>query len=344
MSITKTLVGTRDGADVYLFALENKQKTLKAEILNYGGIIKSLVFDGVDVVLGRDNLEEYFNNEGYFGALIGRNSNRIDNGKFAINGVEYSVAKNDNGVCNLHGGNVGFDKKVWDYELIDGDQPGLELAITSPDGEEGFPGNVNVKVTYTVTSENSLKIHYEAVTDADTIINMTNHSYFNLNGHKSGTVDGHKIQISASYFTPNTPDCYPDGSIIRSAGTPFDLTQPTLLGERIKSDYEQIKMFGGYDHNFVLDGEGYRKIAAVVGDKTGICMDCYTDLSAVQLYTGNMIEKGRVCKDGAVYDVHHAFCLETQSFPNAVNYPHFPSPIVKKDEIYDTTTEYKFYK
>ena len=344
MSITKVLYGTKDSVDVYQFTLENASKKLKAKILSYGGIITNLIYDGVDVVLGRDSLEEYFSNSGYYGALIGRNSNRIFDGKFSINGVEYTVAKNDNNICNLHGGMVGFDKKVWDYEIIDGDEPSLELTITSPDGEEGFPGNVNVKVTYTVTNEDSIKIHYEAVTDADTVINMTNHSYFNLNGHNSGNVHGHKLQMASSYFTPNTANCYPDGSIIKSCGTPFDMRDGVVLGDNLVSDYEQVKMFDGFDHNFILDGEGYRKFATLTGDKTGISMDCYTDLSGVQLYTGNMIEKNRVCKDGAVYDTHQALCLETQSFPNAINYPHFPSPIVKKDEMYDTTTEYKFYK
>lgn len=344
MSISKVLYGKCDGKDVYQFTLENKSKKLVARILNYGGIITNLVYDGVDVVLGRDSLEEYFTNNGYYGALIGRNSNRIFDGKFTINGVEYTVAKNDNDICNLHGGNVGFNKKVWDFEMVDDDEPSLELSLTSPDGEEGFPGNVNVKVTYTITDEDSIKIHYEAVTDADTVINMTNHSYFNLNGHNSGTIDGHRLQMASSYFTPNTDACYPDGSIIKSEGTPFDMRDGVILGEQFASDYEQVVKFGGFDHNFILDGEGYRKFATLTGDKTGISMDCYTDLSGVQLYTGNMIQQGRVCKEGAVYDTHYALCLETQSFPNAINYPHFPSPIVRKDEMYDTTTEYKFYK
>ncbi len=343
MSITKELFGTKDGKQVYVFTLKNKSGQLSAQVLNYGGIIKSLVFDGCDVVFGRDTLEEYFDNNGYYGALIGRNSNRIKNSEFVINGKKYTLAQN-NGKNNLHGGINGFDKKVCDYEVTDGDEPSLELSFVSPDGEEGFPGNVCVKVTYTVTNENSIKIHYEASTDADTIINLTNHSYFNLNGHNSGKVDGHILKINSTYFTPNTDECLPDGSIVKSEGTPFDLKDGKVLSDVFSSDHPQIKKFGGIDHNLVLDGEGYKLFAQAKGDKTGICMDCYTDLSGVQLYTGNMIKNNRVCKDGAVYDIHHGFCLETQAFPNAINYTHFPSPIVKKDEMYDTTTEYKFYK
>lgn len=343
MSVTKELYGELNGKKVYLFTLINEKNTLKAEILNYGGIIKSLVYDGVDVVLGRDTFEQYLDNDGYYGALIGRNSNRIFRSKFSINGKEYSLAQND-GKNNLHGGINGFDKKVCDYEIVDESEPSLVLSFVSPNMEEGFPGNVCVKVTYTITDEDSIKIHYEASTDEDTIINLTNHSYFNLNGHNSGNVDGHILKVNSTYFTPNTDECLPDGSIIKNEGTPFDLRAGKKLGDVFVSEYPQIKDFGGIDHNFILDGDGYKMFATAKGDITGICMDCYTDLSGVQIYTGNMIKNNVKCKDGAVYDTHQAFCLETQAFPNAVNYPHFPSPVVKKDEMYDTTTEYKFYK
>ena len=343
MSVTKELYGELNGKKVYLFTLTNKSNTLKAEILNYGGIIKRLVFDGCDVVLGKDTLEQYLPADGYYGALIGRNSNRIYGSKFTINGVEYKVAAN-NGKNNIHGGVKGFDKKICDFEIEDGDEPSVSLSFVSPDMEEGFPGNVCVTVTYTVTNDDSIKIHYVASTDKDTIINLTNHSYFNLNGHSSGNIDGHTITVNSSYFTPNTDECLPDGSIIKSDGTPFDLRNGGKFGDVFKSDYEQIKMFGGFDHNFVLDGEGYKKFVTAKGDISGICMDAYTDLSGVQIYTGNVIDNSVVSKDGTVYQVHQAFCLETQSFPNAINYPHFPSPVVKKDEIYDTTTEYRFYK
>lgn len=343
MPVTKELYGEFKGKKVYLFTLTNEKNTFKAKVLNYGGIIKSLVYDGVDVVLGRDTFEQYLENDGYYGALIGRNSNRIFRSKFSVNGIEYQLAEND-GKNNLHGGINGFNQKVCDYEIIDEIEPSLVLSFVSPDMEEGFPGNVCVKVTYTVTNEDSIKIHYEASTDKDTIINLTNHSYFNLNGHNSGNVNGHILKVNSSYFTPNTDECLPDGSIIKNDGTPFDLRCGKKLGDVFESQHPQIKEFDGFDHNFVLDGNGFKKIAEAKGDITGICMDCYTDLSGVQIYTGNKINNTKKCKDGTIYDVHQAFCLETQAFPNAVNYPHFPSPIVKKDEMYETTTEYRFYK
>lgn len=340
MSISKRIFGSINGREVTAFTLENGN--LKTEILNYGGIIRTLVYKGTDVVLGRDSVEEYLNNSGYYGALIGRNSNRIYNAEFELNGKTYTLAKNDNGVANLHGGKVGFDKKIWDAETVDGAEPSLILTLESPDGEEGFPGNVSVKVTYTVTSDDSLKIHYEGTTDADTVLNMTNHTYFNLNGHNSGSVDGHSLTIHSSFYTPNTDQCMPYGEIHSVEGTPFDMRNTIKLADGFASDFEQIRMFGGYDHNFILDGTGYRKVATAVGDKSGIIMDCYTDLPGVQLYSGNVIESERVCKDGAVYDVHHAFCLETQKFPNSTSYPFFPTVILRKGEKYDTTSEYKF--
>lgn len=342
MSISKRNFGTVNGVEVTAFSLENGN--LKTEILNFGGIIRTLEYKGCDVVLGRDSIEEYLNNTGYYGALIGRNSNRIYNGEFELNGKTYTLAKNNNDVANLHGGNVGFDKKIWSAEAVDGAEPSLVLTLESPDGDEGFPGNVSVKVTYTVTNEDSLKIHYEATTDADTIINMTNHTYFNLNGHNSGSAENHTLNISASFYTPNTDQCMPYGEILSVEGTPFDMRNTMRLADGFASSHKQITMFDGYDHNFVLDGTGYRKYATAKGDKTGIVMECYTDLPGVQLYSGNAIEPGRVCKDGAVYDVHHAFCLETQKFPNSTSYPFFPTVFVRKGEKYDTTSEYKFSK
>ena len=342
MSISKKVFGYKDGKEVYLYTLSNKTGQLKAEIITYGGIIKALEYNNVDVVLGRDTMDRYLNNSGFFGAIIGRNSNRIVGGEFMLNGKKYTLARNDNDVCNLHGGLEGFDKKVWDAEAVDGDEPKLILSLTSPDGEEGFPGTVNVRVTYTLTNENSIKIEYNGVADADTILNMTNHSYFNLNGHDSGVIDEHTVKINASFFTPNTDVCAPCGEVISVVGTPFDMRNGIVFKDGFKSDYKQIQMFGGYDHNFVLDGSGYRKFAEVKGDKTGIQMDCYTDLPGVQLYTGNCIEAEDQCKNGAAYDIHHAFCLETQAFPNAINISHFPSPILKKGKEYYTCTEYKF--
>ena len=333
MSITKTLI--KD--NIYLFTLDNG-KDLKAEILNLGGIVKSLIFKGTDVVLGR---EDYTENEGYLGALVGRNSNRISGAEFTLNGKTYKLAKN-NGDANLHGGIIGYSHKVWDYEIKDSEEPELILTLNSPDGEEGFPGNAEIKVTYTLTKKNSINIHYEAVCDADTIINMTNHTYFNLNGHKSGVIDNHTLFLNADYFTPNVKNCYPNGEILNVKGTPFDFTTAKKIGDGFESDCEQIKMFGGYDHNFIINSSGYRKFCEAKGDISGITMEGYTDQMGVQLYTSNGLDEPLECKDGATYKIHEGFCLETQCLPNAINYSHFPSPVLKKGERYDTTTEYLF--
>ena len=339
LSISVAKYGIVDGKEVCSYTLSNGN--LIAEILNYGGIITKLIYKGVDVVLGRDTLEEYRNNEGYFGAVIGRNSNRIASAQFELNGKTYKLFAND-GNNNLHGGKEGFDKKVWDATVSDGEEPSLELALTSSDGEEGFPGEVKVKVTYTITKDNGLKIHYEGVSDADTVLNLTNHTYFNLNGHDSGTVDDHKLYFASDFYTPNCSECMPTGEILSVKGTPFDFSTEQTLGERFASDYEQIEMFDGFDHNFVLSGDISKVSARLIGDKSGIEMEMYTDRPGVQLYTGNVIEKGRVCKAGAVYGKHGALCLETQAFPNNLKFAHFPSAILKKGEKYDTVTIYKF--
>ncbi len=340
MSITKALFGTTDGKQVYSYTLTNKNGT-QAEILTYGGIIRKLIYKGVDVVLGRDSMKEYENNEGYFAALIGRNSNRIENSQFTLNGKTYKLYAND-GRNNLHGGKVGFDKKVWDAETVDGDEPKLVLTTKSADMEEGFPGNVDIKVTYTLTEDNTLVIHYLGESDADTVLNMTNHAYFNLNGHNSGTVDGHKLWLNCDFYTPNSDECMPTGEILSVKGTPFDFSTDDTMGERFASDHEQIKLFGGFDHNFVLNGKGYRKFGEFKGDVTGIKMEMYTDLPGVQIYAGNVIEQGRVCKDGALYPIHGGVCFETQVFPNNLKFSHFPTSILKKGEKYETVTAYKF--
>ena len=340
MLIKKHKFGEYNGQDVFAYSLEN-ESGLAAEILSYGGIIRKLVYKNTDVVLGRDSMDEYINNSGYFGAIIGRNSNRIENAEFELCGRTHKLAAN-NGRNNLHGGKAGFDKKVWSVEAIDGDEPSLVLSLVSPDGEEGFPGEARVKVTYTLTNDNSLKIHYFGECDEDTILNMTNHSYFNLNGHSSGDVSGHSLWLDSDFYTPNNDECVPTGEILSVKNTPFDFSLDALMGERLNADHCQIRKFEGFDHNFVLKGKGYRKVGKFIGDKTGIAMEIYTDQIGMQIYSGNVIEKGRICKDGAVYAPHHAVCFETQAFPNSINVTHFPSPILKKGAQYDTVTSYKF--
>ena len=340
MPIHKTKFAEYHGDIVYAYTLTNRDGFC-AEILNYGGIIRRLVYKGVDVVLGRDSMEEYLDNEGYFGALIGRNSNRIENSEFELNGKIYTLYAN-NGRNNLHGGKEGFDKKIWDAQMLDAKEPSLVLRLISPDGEEGFPGEVRVQITYTLTEDNGLKIHYVGKSDQDTVLNMTNHSYFNLNGHASGSVEKHSLWIDSDFYIPNTDECIPTGEILSVKNTPFDFSKEESLEERLKSNHEQIRKFGGYDHNFALNGRGYRKVARAEGDQTGIVMEVYTDRSGIQVYSGNMIQEGRICKDGALYPKHGGICFETQDFPNNLKISHFPNAILRKNETYDTTTTYQF--
>ena len=283
----------------------------------------------------------YLNNDNYFGALIGRHANRIGHGKFTINGTDYNVTKNDsNGNC-LHGGTKGFDKYVWnEAEVIDEKNPAIILSIVSPDGEEGFPGELKVHVKYSLNEKNGLEIHYEAISDKDTVVSLTNHSYFNLNGAGNSDVLNHFLQMNCGFYTPNSDECLPNGEILSVKNSPFDFTNEKLVG--CDFDTPQLKQFNGYDHNFVIDGCGFRKAATVKADKTGIVMEVYTDKPGVVFYTGNDIETDRICKDGKKYEVHGGLCLETQLFPNSTSFSHFSCPILKKGEKYSFTTEYRF--
>lgn len=345
MSITKKYFGTtRDGLDVFSYELDN-QKGLKAQILNYGAIIKNLCVkdkNGIetDVVLGRDSIEEYEHNRGYLGAAIGRHANRIEDSVFELNGKEYIVGANE-GKNSLHGGIKGFDKKIWNVTECDGEEPKLIMSALSCDGEEGFPGMLTVTIVYTLTSYNALKIHYHAVSDCDTVCNLTNHSYFNLAGHDSGNIYNQVLQMNSGFYTPNNSECMPFGEIHSVTGTPFDFRIPKPIGQDIHADFEQIEMFGGYDHNFVINGRGYRTFAVAKCVENGISMEVKSDQSAVQLYTSNSLVKGKY-KQGAEYDIHQAFCLETQCFPNAMKYSQYPSPILEKGKDYDSVTEYIF--
>lgn len=322
---------------------------LIAEVLDYGCIIKNLYVkdrngEYVDVVLGRDTLAEYGDNDGYFGAVIGRNANRIANSRFNIKSKTYKLNAND-GRNNLHGGLCGFDKKLWRVTLFNNPkEPSIMFKLRSPNGEEGFPGELDVTVTYTLTKNNGFLIDYVAVGDEDTVCNLTNHSYFNLNGHDSGkTVDNLKLKINSNFYTPNTKECLPNGEIRLVKGTPFDFTKGKLVGQDINSDTdEQIKMFGGYDHNFILEGNGRRKAASLYCEENGIKMDMYTDSIGVQLYTGNCIDEKRKCKGKTVYSKHSGLCLETQFIPNSFSFDHFPKPILPAGKTYHHVTEYRF--
>lgn len=340
MGVLKTKISDFDGQEIFSFILNN-ENGLIAEILNYGGIVKSLAYKGTDVVLGRDDINDYFENDGYFGAIIGRNSNRIENSEFELSGKVYKLFNND-GKNNLHGGKCGFDKKVWKATTVDSIEPSIILELNSPDGEEGFPGNANIKVTYTLTKENSLKIHYEGICDKDTVMNLTNHSYFNLNGHNSGSIENHTLWLNSDFYTPNTSECLPFGEVLSVKDTPFDFTTPKMLKESFNSNDEQITSFNGIDHNFSLNGIGFRFIGELKGDVSQIKMKVYTDRPAVQIYTGNVIDDKKVCKGGNLYTKHGAICLETQTFPNNLKFSHFPTSILKCNEKFDSYTEYKF--
>jgi aldose 1-epimerase len=349
MNITKRLFGnTTEGTPVEIFTLKNS-KGITVEITNFGGIIVSIKVPDKsgnfeDVVLGHDKLENYMRKGPYFGAIIGRHGNRIEGASFEINGVEYKLTKNE-GENQLHGGITGFDKVVWQAEVVNEEgKESLELSYLSKDREEGYPGNLKVKVTYTVTEDNELKIDYYGVTDKDTVVNLTNHSYFNLSGHASGDILDHKVMINADKFTPADKESLPTGEIREVKGTPMDFTTFTTVRNNIDCDDEQIRFGGGYDHNWVLNvsGKTPEKAAEVVDEKSGRFMEVYTTKPGVQFYTGNFLDGSEIGKDGAAYNKRSGLCLETQYFPNSLKHKHFPSPILRAGEEYNHTTIYKF--
>jgi aldose 1-epimerase len=345
-SVVKSDFGkTADGKPVELYVLTNAHG-LKAKIITYGGIVTELHTpdrDGklADVVLGFDNLKAYLAGHPYFGALVGRVANRIAKGKFTLDGKVYQLAVN-NGPNALHGGLKAFDKKVWKAEPIEGaDGPGVRLSYLSADGEEGYPGNLSVTVTYTLTNQNELRIDYKATTDKDTPINLSNHSYFNLAGPTGGDILGHELMLAADQYTPVDATLIPTGEIKPVKGTPLDFTTPTPIGARI----DQLKGDpSGYDHNFVLrsGGKSLALGARVHEPKTGRVMEMYTTEPGVQFYTGNFLDGKLTGKQGVAYKKHAGFCLEAQHFPDSVNHPNFPSVILKPGSTYTQTTVYKF--
>lgn len=339
---------TADGRAVTTYTLTNK-KGMSASIIDYGGIVTSIMAPDktgamTDVVLGFGAIEGYEKNPApYFGALIGRYGNRIGKASFKLEGKEYKLAAN-NGPNHLHGGIKGFDKAVWQAKELPGDEPGLALTYTSKDGEEGYPGTLNVTVAYTLTNANELKIDYAATTDKDTVLNLTNHSYFNLAGAGQGDVLGHEIQFFASKFTPVDKGLIPTGELKPVKGTPFDFSTPTAIGARIDAADEQIKLGGGYDHNFVLDsGGGALSTAARVREpKSGRTLEVMTTEPGVQFYTGKFLDGTIIGKGGKTYPKHAAFCLETQHFPDSPNKPAFPTTVLKAGAEYKSTTVFRF--
>ncbi len=333
---------TADGQSVFLFENSNSNG-IKVQILSYGGTVVSLQVPDRqgkirDVVLGYDTLKSYENQDKYLGALVGRCANRIGGSCFSISGKRYLLSSNEN-KNHLHGGMTGFDKKIW-ADQIEGEN--LILSYLSPHGEEGYPGTLTTKVTYSLSEQNELCITYEAVSDLDTVVSLTNHCYFNLNGHDSGKIEGHFLKINGDQITPVNREMISLGTSLPVADSPFDFREFHPIGERIHDTHEQLRIGGGYDHNYILNGQGMRLAAELMGDESKIKMLVYTDMDGMQLYTGNFLKGAPAGKNGAVYQNRDAVCLETQFLPNAVNCPDFPSPILRAGENYHRQTIYRF--
>ena len=339
MSVEVVRTGVeREGREIVFFDVSVPQMEMR--LTNYGGIITALKVpdrDGalVDVVLGFDELEDYFTRSPYFGALVGRYANRIREGRFTLNGEDYQIPVGAHGNA-LHGGTSGFDKKVMDWEVTG--QSSVCLTFVSVDGEEGFPGTLRVEVDYVLTPEHELKLLYRAAADKDTIVSLTNHSYFNLNG--GGDVLNHEVRINADRFTEVDGVGIPTGRLLPVAGTPLDFREVHTVGERIGDSWEQIAQFGGYDHNYVLNGGTWS--AEAYSPQTGILMQAETTLPGLQFYTSCTLGPIEQAKGGATYGRYGAFCFETQHFPDAPNHDNFPSPVLRAGETYVQNTVYRF--
>ena len=336
MKVTKSSFGVlADGSPVSLYTLTADNGSV-VEVLDYGVTIRGIMVpdrggDPVDVALGYDTLEEYVRNDGYLGAVVGRFANRIAGGRLFLNGTDYPLACND-GENHLHGGDRGFDKYVWDCAEI---EDGLRFTRLSPDGEEGYPGNLKLCVDV-CWDGTVLEFRYEAAADADTVLNLTNHTYFNLSG--GGSVLEHQIRINADSFTRNGEGCLPTGEIVPVAGTAMDLRQFRAIGEAIDAEEDCVKLSGGYDCNFVLSGS---PAAQVISPDTGITMTVETDQPGIQFYSGNFLTE-RAGKNGAVYERRHGFCLETQHYPDSVHHSQWPSTVLRAGETFRSRTRYRF--
>jgi len=342
----KAFQQTIDGKPSNLYVLKNSN--IVAAITNYGARVVSLLVPDkngkmTDVVVGFDNVNDYTQgSDTYFGAIVGRYGNRIAKGKFELDGKEYTLPTN-NGPNSLHGGDTGFSRKVWDAQQLNDST--LQLTYVSKDGEEGYPGTLTAKVTYTVMGNQGLKIDYYATTDKKTVVNLTNHSYFNLNGEGSGTINNHLMMINADKFTPVDSTLIPTGNLESVANTPLDFRSPTAIGARINDTSSvQLKYGKGYDHNFVINptNDSLTKAAEVMGDQSGIVMDVYTDQPGMQFYGGNFMDGSHTIKGGKKDNYRTAFCLETQHYPDSPNHPDFPSTTLSPGEVYKTTTIYEF--
>ena len=346
-SIEKEDFGTTpDGEKVDRYTLQN-EKGMEVKIITYGGRITSLKAPNKngeyeDVVLGFDSLKNYTKDNPFFGALIGRYGNRIANGKFTLDGKEYDLAKND-GENHLHGGNKGFDKVIWNAKPLDSTNS-LKLTYTSTDMEEGYPGNLDVTVTYTLNDDNSLDVLYEATTDKKTVINLTQHSYFNLTGDFSNDILSTIVEINADEFIPINKTLIPTGEIQKVAGTPFDFTQPKPIGKDIETKNEQLSRAGGYDHCWVLNNQdtGVRFAASAYDPESGRKLEVYTDEPGLQFYTGNFLDGTLPAKGGGTYAKRSGFCMETEHYPDSPNQKDFPSVVLNPGEKYTSRASFKF--
>ena len=347
MGMKKSRFGmTKDGKETALYTIINKSG-MSVEVTDYGATLVAVnVSDKKggqkDVVLGYDDVTDYIEQGGYLGATVGRNCNRVAGAEVTIGGTVYQLDKNENG-NSLHSGFKGYDSLVWEAEMLP-EENAVRFFRTSPDGEQGFPGTLTISVTYSLSEENELKIHYHGKCDQDTIVNMTNHSYFNLAGHDAGEITGHLLQLEADEYLPIDAESIPTGEIRKVEGTPFDFRTAKPIGRDSEEKDEQLELARGYDHNFVLrDGHGeVRRIAVVTEPGSGRVMEVYTDCPGVQLYTGNFLLTTQIGKDGAVYGPRKGLCLETQFYPDTPHHSDFPSSVLKAGEEYDSTTIYAF--
>ncbi len=337
-----------DGREVFRYILSNRSG-VRASVLDLGAVWNSMEVpdrDGkmADVILGYDSVEAYMKNGGHLGEIVGRNANRIGKAQFTLGGKTFILEKND-GENNLHSGTSYYRDRIWKAETKEENgKSSVIFSLESPDGDQGYPGAASLCVTYTLTEDNGFEIHYEVVCDQDTVMNPTNHAYFNLAGHGSGSAMAQQVWIDADCMTAADAESIPTGEIRNILGTPMDFTQMKPIGRDIDMDYDQLKFGSGYDHNWVLKHEAGKLslFAKAWDEKSGRLMEMYTDLPGVQFYTGNFLKSEIPGKDGVLYNPREGYCFETQFYPDAINKPEFPSPILRKGEKFDSTTVYRF--